>query len=309
MSLGRFSKANFKTNRFLKLVLLLFFIFSSCASLSPVDSSYEKPVRAAAPEDVIPHWRPFAEDVIPGLSYFAGKTTKPKLDFWALRIDLDEPALRITTKSGGTSGNVLSTKVSSFVRNNHLLAGINALPFDPVSGTEGEKRSNVGIVISDGVMISPPHPLYDAIIFYSDGSAAIVSQAELAPAKIANAAGGFFQILKANELTKMALNSKNRHPRSAAGLSAADGFASRRFLYLLVIDGRRIGSIGATEGETALLLKALGATDGINLDGGGSSVLALRYPSGSVQVVNTPIHGGIPGRERAVAGCIGIGLK
>ena len=58
--------------------------------------------------------------------------------------------------------------------------------------------------------------------------------------------------------------------------------------------------------ETAMLLRALGAHDGINLDGGGSSSLALRYPDGKVRVANTPVHGGVPGRERAVAGCIGV---
>jgi exopolysaccharide biosynthesis protein len=157
-------------------------------------------------------------------------------------------------------------------------------------------------------MVSSPRPPYDALIFYDDGAAAIVSQAALDSAEnIAGAAGGFYQILKGRELTERTTKAKKRHPRSAAGLSADSG--NGRFLYLLVIDGRRPGSIGATEAETALLLKALGAIDGINLDGGGSSALVLRYPNGSVRAVNTPIHGGIPGRERAVAGCIGIALK
>jgi len=95
-----------------------------------------------------------------------------------------------------------------------------------------------------------------------------------------------------------------RHPRSAAGISP-DG----KFLYLLVIDGRQFKSIGSTEEETALLLRALGSAEAINFDGGGSSALALRYPDGKVRVVNTPIHKLIPGRERGVAGCLGIKSK
>jgi exopolysaccharide biosynthesis protein len=74
----------------------------------------------------------------------------------------------------------------------------------------------------------------------------------------------------------------------------------------VVIDGRRAGSVGATEAETALLLRALGAADGINFDGGGSTALALRYPDGKIRTVNTPVHGGVVGSERAVAGCLGI---
>ena len=39
-------------------------------------------------------------------------------------------------------------------------------------------------------------------------------------------------------------------------------------LYLLVVDGRRPGSVGATEVETALLLLSLGAESGLLMDGG-----------------------------------------
>jgi exopolysaccharide biosynthesis protein len=97
------------------------------------------------------------------------------------------------------------------------------------------------------------------------------------------------------------LNLTPRHPRSVAGISS-----NGRYLYLLVIDGRRLGSIGSTEAETALLLQVLGASEGINFDGGGSTALALLYPDGEVRVVNTPIHDQILGKERAVAGCLGI---
>ncbi|MDR1637367.1 MAG: phosphodiester glycosidase family protein, partial [Treponema sp.] len=95
-----------------------------------------------------------------------------------------------------------------------------------------------------------------------------------------------------------------RSARSAAGLSGGG-----KILYLLAIDGKRPGSPGATEAETALILKRLGAAEGINLDGGGSSALALRFPGGETRLVNTPVHQIIPGRERAVAVCLGIGVE
>jgi exopolysaccharide biosynthesis protein len=235
------------------------------------------------------------------------------MEFNALRVDLSHPGLRILTAGGGgglasraADGRFLSVKVSTFVRGNNLTAGINALPFDPVSGREGEPRTNMGIVITDGVMVSPPHARFDALVFYADGSAAITSQSAIQSAEhIDNAVGGFYRILEGGELVPRVLDAKarrqGRHPRSAAGISP-DG----RYLYLLVIDGRRPGSVGGTEAETALLLRALGAGEGINFDGGGSSALALRYPNGKVRAANTPVHGHIPGRERAVAGCLGI---
>ena len=269
----------------------LLLIFLSCKTLSPVNG-----------EDALPQWEPFA---VSGLDYYAGKLSNPRIEFHALRVDLSSPDLRIVVSGGAGGGETLSSTVSSFVRDYELLAGINALPFDPVSGTEGEPRTNVGIVIADGVMISPQHPEFDALVFYRDGSAAIVAQSEIQSIEnIENAVGGFYRILQASEPHFGARHhSDARHPRSAAGLSP-DG----RFLFLLVIDGRRPGSVGSTETETALLLKSLGASEGINFDGGGSAALALRYADGTVRVVNTPIHGGIPGRERAVAGCLGVGI-
>ena len=284
------------------LVIVVSFLILSCRSLSV----------ASSPETVAVGWQPFAEDSPPldsGLAYYAGRVSRPRLEFNALRVDLSHPQLRILTAGGGSAdGKFTSVKVSTFVRGNNLAAGINALPFDPVSGKEGEPRTNVGIVITNGVMVSPPYPHFDALVFYADGSAAITAQSAIQSAEfIDNAVGGFHRILEHGELVSRTLDAKvrrqGRHPRSAAGISP-DG----RYLYLLVIDGRRPGSVGATEAETALLLRALGAGEGINLDGGGSSALALRFPDGKVRVVNTPIHRQIPGRERAVAGCLGIGI-
>jgi len=69
----------------------------------------------------------------------------------------------------------------------------------------------------------------------------------------------------------------NRHslaPRTAYGLSK-----DRRYLYLLVADGRQGGwSDGANCEDLGKLLKLLGASDGVNMDGGGSCALLCRDP-------------------------------
>ena len=61
-----------------------------------------------------------------------------------------------------------------------------------------------------------------------------------------------------------------RHPRSAVG-TAPDGR-----VWLVVVDGRQSASRGVLLGELALLMRDLGATEALNLDGGGSSALAVR---------------------------------
>jgi hypothetical protein len=80
------------------------------------------------------------------------------------------------------------------------------------------------------------------------------------------------------------LDDRERAPRSAAGHSA-DGHR----MYLVTVDGRQSDSIGATLSELSALLGQLGATDAVNLDGGGSSTLVHRAPgAGAVTIVNDP---------------------
>ncbi|MDR2403557.1 MAG: phosphodiester glycosidase family protein [Spirochaetaceae bacterium] len=308
----------------------------SCSTLSPVTvpAGRSGVSRAVSIEDLSPRWLPFAEDRIPGLGYFAGTVGKPRLEFWALRVDLGEADLAIVVsgqepaegggaerpeapeeiESAGLSpiGVIPSTRVSGFVKRYDCLAGINANPFSPVSAKIGEDRTIDGITIAGGRLISLPNPGFDALVFYREAEAegggfraAIVNQAILEGEelrRITHAVGGFHIVLREGAVPgAVEKRSKARHPRSAAGLSP-DG----KTLYLLVVDGRRPGSIGVTEGELGIMLKRLGASEGLNFDGGGSTALALRYDDGKVRVVNTPIHRGIPGRERGVATCLGI---
>lgn len=76
-----------------------------------------------------------------------------------------------------------------------------------------------------------------------------------------------------------------RHPRTLLGWTA------RGELLLVTIDGRQPGySNGATLHEAVDLLLGLGATDAINLDGGGSTTFAVRCATGAC-VANRPSDG------------------
>lgn len=59
------------------------------------------------------------------------------------------------------------------------------------------------------------------------------------------------------------------HPRTAAGIDASGD------LVLLVVDGRQRDSRGVDLQELATLMRDLGCTEAINLDGGGSSTLVV----------------------------------
>jgi hypothetical protein len=63
-----------------------------------------------------------------------------------------------------------------------------------------------------------------------------------------------------------------RHPRTAVGYDEAT-----RKLWLIEVDGRQLPySDGMTLPELASLMEALGIDEGLNLDGGGSSVMVVQ---------------------------------
>jgi len=84
----------------------------------------------------------------------------------------------------------------------------------------------------------------------------------------------------------------NRHPRSAIGL-APDGA-----VWLVVVDGRQPVSRGVTLDELAALMRGLGATEALNLDGGGSSALVVQPAGGPPIRLNRPVGGDV---EREVS--------
>lgn len=93
------------------------------------------------------------------------------------------------------------------------------------------------------------------------------------------------------------------HPRSAIGVTA-DG----RVL-MVAVEGRSLASAGLRLEELAQLMISLGAVDALNMDGGGSTTLAVRQPGDfEVSVVNTLSGGGTTpvGTERTVSNTLQV---
>ncbi|MEZ4458022.1 MAG: phosphodiester glycosidase family protein [Gemmatimonadales bacterium] len=88
-----------------------------------------------------------------------------------------------------------------------------------------------------------------------------------------------------------------RHPRTAAGIAAGG-----RRLLLVVVDGRQQPySDGMTLRELADLMRSLGASSAINLDGGGSTTMVAGLDS--LRIVNRPSDAA---GERPVANALGL---
>lgn len=101
------------------------------------------------------------------------------------------------------------------------------------------------------------------------------------------------------------LESKTIEPRTIIGANK-----NGRWVYLVVFDGRQDGySEGISLPEAADFLISIGAYQALNMDGGGSSTIVIEDPQGKPFVLNSPIEGGIPGNEAAVANHLGVFAK
>ncbi len=77
-------------------------------------------------------------------------------------------------------------------------------------------------------------------------------------------------------------------------------------LLLFVVDGRQPGySEGIGMAELADIVIEYGGYTALNLDGGGSTAMAIEGQDGA-ELINSPVQSGIPGRERPVANHLGI---
>ena len=169
--------------------------------------------------------------------------------------------------------------------------------------TTGKWASVVGPAVTDGIAWATASHARPVLVLDKNKRAQITTS-QTAPAGARQVIAGSDLLLQNGEIaldnaTKFAIN---RHPRTAVGLS--DG---GKTLVLVVVDGRDSQSaLGMTLIELADLMRGLGCTDALNLDGGGSSEMLLRdTQTRQLRVLNAPSDG----RERAVANVLGVSVE
>lgn len=89
------------------------------------------------------------------------------------------------------------------------------------------------------------------------------------------------EMLIASQITNLPSPDSTRDPRTGVAFNSS-------YVFFVVVDGRRSGSIGMTFGELGLFMRdTLGATHGCSLDGGGSSAMWVEGRG----IVNVPSDG------------------
>lgn len=233
----------------------------------------------------------------------------------ALRVDLTDPdiQLRATPRVPSNYQNnfreTIGLTVSDFLTQNQLQAAINANFFNspgyyPPPGT----AFNVyGLQIDRGTSVSTvTSSQHAASLIFSPSNTVTFIPNNYPQKPLTNA-----YTAVTGEVT-LVLNGTNRmtrdfdvQPRTVFGVSA-----DRRYLYLIAIDGRQDGySDGATLYESAQWLLLYGASDGINMDGGGSTVLAVADSTGAAVPLNSSSAVAGSGRERVVGSHLGVYAK
>ena len=155
----------------------------------------------------------------------------------------------------------------------NMVAAVNGPPWGPWKAPWNHKYADwMGLLISDGVTVSFPHRNRPSFVVKKDGSCDF--QHILPNDKtdhIRHAISGFVQILRDGKLTDDDKKKPSLAPRTAYGLTA-----DRKTLFLLVVDGRQpMYSMGCNTKELAVLMRFFGASDALNMDGGGSTTLFL----------------------------------
>ncbi|MCY7389764.1 MAG: phosphodiester glycosidase family protein, partial [Burkholderiales bacterium] len=122
------------------------------------------------------------------------------------------------------------------------------------------------------------------MIVHRDKKISLIDALEALPADTEFAVSGNAMMLKDGKPTPPTVDLL-RHPRSAVGLSA-----DAQTLFILAVDGRQEPhSRGVTLGELANMFIQFGASNAINLDGGGSTALVIKDPgTGAFAIANQP---------------------
>lgn len=246
---------------------------------------------------------------------------KPRFVAHVIDIDLSAADIAfVTTAADNTRGmEFVALRTSTVLDRLNALLAVNASYFLPFAGGspggedyyphEGDPANASGAVVASGAVASPVETDLDlrvnAIVCF-EGLAVAIADGQVCPAGFSSGIAAGPRMLASGARRSFETFDNNYaatpQPRTAIGISA-----DRKRAWIVVVDGRQKGySDGVTLEALSTLFLELGASDAINLDGGGSSTMVVAGEDGTPQVINRPIHTGVPGRERPVANHLAV---
>lgn len=265
----------------------------------------------------------------PAVNYeHVSQQTPAPQQIYVATIDLSKPGVAVHVSRGGKDPDgdgpwqttlMQPTKVAD---REHYDVVVNGDFFAHLSGKDAEGEAALkefkgstpakvtGPAATDGVVWSRSDKPVNILCFDAQNRPSLVRATE-PPADAKEAIHGHDLLVKDGKNVAPPSDkpgfAKGPHPRTAAGFSK-----DKKTLYLVVVDGRTKGTAtGMSLTELADVFVKLGADTAVNLDGGGSSVLAIRDPkSHKMTIVNSPSDKDKQGvsHERAVGNVLGISV-
>ncbi len=250
-----------------------------------------------------------------GIKTFSETRTNPPTRLFVAEIDLANPRVHLRVSAGGDDPDgpgkwqttlMQPTRIAAREKFDLVVNGdfFLARGVNDGEGTNSAYRTDIwskvsGAAATDGKVWSTSTNARPCLVVRKDGAVNI--EMVSAPGTNMSAVISGNTMLVRNGVVVPHEN-KLRHPRTAVGLDKKN-----KRLVLLVVDGRKPGvARGMNYDELAEEMLRLGCRDAFNLDGGGSSVMAVRDKSaGTMNILNEPTDG----RERAVANVLGVTVK
>jgi exopolysaccharide biosynthesis protein len=253
-------------------------------------------------------------EILPGIFIHSDTRTNPPTRLFLAEIDLANAKIHLHVAPGGPDPDgdgkwettlLEPTKIAArehfdFIVNGDffIARGVNDGEGTNAAFRAGQWALTEGPAMTDGKTWSTSTNARPCLVVHTDHTVAIEM--------LTQPAADDFQVIGGNVMLVrdgIAILQKNkvRHPRTVVGLNAA-----KTKLILMVVDGRKPGvAIGMNYDELAAEMLRLGCSDAVNLDGGGSSVMAVReVATDKMKILNAPTDG----RERAVADVLGISV-
>ncbi|MEL6816387.1 MAG: phosphodiester glycosidase family protein, partial [Cyanobacteria bacterium J06598_3] len=267
---------------------------------------------------------PAVRSLFQGVTYERYVHASPRrLLFHVVSVDLTSPGIGFLVtppppeafspdKAAKRNWRVLANTVPGFLQAQGVQVAVNGSYFSPhyvrspwnYSPKLNQPVAPQGVSISNGKRYSAPAEGWAALCILSVSDIRI-TEGDCPPGTQQGLAGDV-QFVKNGQLYTDGLvilkkNPVRLMPRSAIAIDKAN-----ERLWIVVVDGRQKGySEGITLAELSEFVIALGADSALNLDGGGSSALAIDSPEAPT-VLNAPIQARIPMRLRPVANHFGI---
>jgi exopolysaccharide biosynthesis protein len=251
----------------------------------------------------------------PGIAIHSETRTNPPTRLFVAEIDLTNPKLRLRVAPGGPDPDgdgkwettlMLPTKIAAREKFDLVVNGdfFIARGVNDGEGTNSVFRAKQwalteGPAMTDGKTWSTCTNVRPCLVVSTNQKVAIemLTRPAIADWEVI---GGNTLLVKDGVAVPHA--SKVRHPRTVVGFDA-----QKTNLVIMVVDGRKPGvAIGMNYDELTAEMIRLGCRDAVNLDGGGSSVMAVREAAtDKMKILNEPTDG----RERAVADVLGISVE